>query len=161
MSTSRKLFRFILPTLAVLGSMSANVYSQTLVQTVSLPASVTPVTPQLGTLFFSRNEREQMDRPRAEVTASNVRKVRTPAPQVMNGFVKRSDGTGTVWVDEQMRSGISREQTETLDPRDVGGESIRVRQNTEAQVPSAKQSMPKRKAARAASQSTKRTRRSE
>ncbi len=57
------------------------------------------VSPLAGTLFFGQQEREQMDSARRRGGGSAPGTWERTAPSVLNGFVKRSDGGSTVWVD--------------------------------------------------------------
>ena len=115
--TYRALFQFIaLATLAgVHGDASAQANS-------SAPPAISNVAPPFGgTLFFSREQRDRMDRARknGEPQAEDG----TIAPErasVMNGFVRRSDGAATVWVDGAMRSDVPSAQIRKIVPTDVG-----------------------------------------
>jgi hypothetical protein len=72
-------------------------------QTVSTPSAVDALAPLAqplsGTLFFDQKQRDQMDRTRKHGGIMVDHSSGEPAPSVLNGFVKRSDGTSTVWVD--------------------------------------------------------------
>ena len=64
-----------------------------------LAASGASAAPELRTLFHSPQERERLDRlRRGEPTEASV--ARRHAPTI-TGFVKRSDGRNTVWIDGQ------------------------------------------------------------
>jgi len=55
--------------------------------------------PELRTLFHSPEERERLDRlRRGEPNEAGVERRRAPT---IGGFVKRSDGRNTVWIDGQ------------------------------------------------------------
>jgi hypothetical protein len=88
----------------------------------TFPAKGAAPTPLGGTLFFARGEREQMDRARkggvpapSPEDLSTVRK-----SSAINGFVKRSDGVTSVWVDEQVRHNVDPTIAEQLEPMSVG-----------------------------------------
>jgi hypothetical protein len=75
-----------------------------------------------GTLFFARAEREQMNSARkGGVVAPSPENLNTPrSTSAINGFVRRSDGTTTVWVDEQMRENMEPMIAAQLQPTSVG-----------------------------------------
>ena len=58
-----------------------------------------------GTLFFTRDQRLQMDRnrDRARFPGDDIEAVDLSRPTI-NGFVKRSDGVSAIWVDGKPRS---------------------------------------------------------
>ncbi len=62
------------------------------------PAFAIAAAPALGTLFHTPEERERLDRVRRGEPESAAAPApgRTPA---VTGFVKRSDGRHTVWID--------------------------------------------------------------
>ena len=75
-----------------------------------------------GRLFFSREQREQMDRARARGEFSpSGETVADPPPPMLNGFVKRSDGLTMIWVDGLARYNVRTDLTRKLEPQDVGG----------------------------------------
>jgi hypothetical protein len=88
----------------------------------AFPSKGTAATPLGGTLFFARGEREQMDRARKGGFAATSPEDRyTPAKSTaINGFVKRSDGTTTVWVDEQTRQNVEPTVAAQLESMSVG-----------------------------------------
>ena len=51
----------------------------------------------LGTLFFSAEERDRLDRLRRG--EPEVGRYARTGPPVITGYVKRSDGRNTVWID--------------------------------------------------------------
>ena len=51
---------------------------------------------ELGTLFFTPDERSLMDRIRRGDPVGRTARGGEP---IINGFVKRSDGQGTIWID--------------------------------------------------------------
>jgi hypothetical protein len=75
-----------------------------------------------GTLFFARGERAHMDRARkGGVPAPPPEDRYTPAKSnAINGFVKRGDGTTTVWVDEQTRQNVEPAVAAQLESMSVG-----------------------------------------
>lgn len=101
---------------------------------VTAPSSVdkiAPVThPLAGTLFFGREQRDQMDRVRKLGTAAVIDDegvlVEAAVP-ILNGFVKRSDGQTTIWVDGRPRYNAQGEGVRRLQPQDVGGENEHVK----------------------------------
>ena len=76
-----------------------------------------------GTLFNTREQRERLDRARQRggVIEDNVETMVEAKPSVINGFVKRSDGRDTVWVDDVMKRDPRAEVIEQLEPNMVGG----------------------------------------
>ena len=80
-----------------------------------------------GRLFFSREQRERLDRARAGGEIVNEETAIEPPASRINGFVKRSDGETAVWVDGRARYGVAGEKVERLQPQDVGGNSGKVR----------------------------------
>ena len=87
-----------------------------------------PLTqPLAGTLFFGQQQRDQMDRARkfGAITVTGVSG--EPAPSVLNGFVKRSDGQSAIWVDGQPRYNVQSDGVRRLQPQDVGGENERLK----------------------------------
>ena len=88
-----------------------------------------PVTPEVtkpleGRLFFSPQQRQQIDtaRRRGFVSGDNSQLVEAP-PSVINGFVKRNDGNMVVWVDGNVRWNAKTSSASGLLPTDVGGPS--------------------------------------
>jgi hypothetical protein len=53
----------------------------------------------LGRLFYSPAEREQLDRLRRGEPAPEAAAAAPGAPHAVTGYVKRSDGRGIVWID--------------------------------------------------------------
>lgn len=88
--------------------------------------------PVFGTLFFSPEERARLDRlRRGESEPASA----APAPGVgsaMTGFVKRSDGRHTVWIDGRPVNVRGPEAASVLDPSavrdyvDPGEESLKI-----------------------------------
>jgi hypothetical protein len=72
---------------------------------------------QLGTLFHSAAEREVLDRQRRGEPAA---KAATPRPDpVITGYVKRSDGKSTVFLDGKPYAAREARAQELLEPRIV------------------------------------------
>lgn len=80
-----------------------------------------------GRLFFSREQRERLDRVRAGGDLSTEQIAIEPRASRINGFVKRSDGETAVWVDGRVSS-IPPNELENITPNVVGGSgnSLRV-----------------------------------
>ena len=78
----------------------------------------------LGTLFHSADERSKLDRMRRGETEPAA----APAPgqsSAVTGFVKRSDGRNTVWIDGTPVSVRGSQGAEVFDPRAVRAYSDR------------------------------------
>lgn len=75
-----------------------------------------------GTLFFTRGEREQMGRARkGGVIAPSPEDANTSRKtSAIDGFVKRSDGVTSIWVDEQVRENLEPAIAARLEPTSVG-----------------------------------------
>ena len=96
-------------------------------QTSVAGAAITEVSqPLSGRLFYSREQRERMDRARARGDAMPGTTDVAPTPSTLNGFVKRSDGQTMIWVDGQPRYNSTSRELENLRPQDVGGSSERI-----------------------------------
>jgi hypothetical protein len=79
---------------------------------------------ELGTLFTTPEERARLDRlRRGEPDAAGL-PVRIGAPR-LTGFVRRSDGRNTVWIDGAPVPMASPESARLLDPRAVRDRSQR------------------------------------
>ena len=81
--------------------------------------------PLPGKLFTTREQRDKLDRARRR---GGMVEEETIAPSearrsVINGFVKRSDGRDTVWVDDAMKRDPRAEMVQQLEPNMVGGVS--------------------------------------
>ena len=99
--------------------------SQTVPATPSSPSrEIPPDTAKRleGRLFFSPAERQRMNdaRKRGLVPGEDGQLVEPP-PSVLNGFVKRSDGNISVWLDGVPRWNAKSKNTDGLLPSDVGG----------------------------------------
>ena len=86
----------------------------------------------IGTLFSTHEQRERLDRVRQRGGApeDEVVAVAEPERPVINGFVKRSDGRNTVWVDDVMKRDPRSEVVEQLEPNVVGVGSGTLRLST-------------------------------
>ena len=87
------------------------------------PSKIADTTePLVGTLFFSREQREKIDRARLRGVRIDEKSVLfLDGRPVINGFVKRSDGFTTVWVDGQPLSKVTLATSNMVEPSDVGG----------------------------------------
>ena len=89
-------------------------------------ATVKPASPPAaltGTLFTTREQRERLDRARSRggMAEDDAEADTEPSRSVINGFVKRSDGRNTVWIDDIMKRDPRVEVAEQLEPNMVGG----------------------------------------
>ena len=84
----------------------------------ALAASATTAA-DLGTLFYTPAERARLDAARRgePATASSVQS--EPASQAITGFVERSDGRGTVWIDGRPMRVSGPVSHRVFDPRAV------------------------------------------
>jgi hypothetical protein len=107
-------------------AMQSSVHAQTTASVLKVPA-ITKLesTPKIltGTLFNTHEQRERLDRARQRggVPEDEVVAAVEPERSVINGFVKRSDGRNTVWVDDVMKRDPRSEVVEQLEPNVVGG----------------------------------------
>jgi len=87
----------------------------------------------LGRLFFTPQERENMDRQRrGEKATSNS------ASAALNGYIKRSDGRNTVWVDGSPMRATDKQVSQTVvDGSPNGTPGVRIKQSA-AQDPGQK-----------------------
>jgi hypothetical protein len=77
---------------------------------------------ELGTLFFTPAEREEMDRQRrGEPAAASA--PREAGGRAVTGYVKRSDGRATVWIDGRPVAISDPKSARLLDPRTVSAYS--------------------------------------
>ena len=75
---------------------------------------------ELGTLFTSPEERARLDRLRRGEPEAQAQATHRPSTPSLTGFVKRSDGRNTVWIDG-VPVPVSRPGSgELLDSRAVG-----------------------------------------
>jgi hypothetical protein len=78
---------------------------------------------ELGTLFTTPEERARLDRlRRGEPDAGAPESARAPNP-TLTGYVKRSDGRNTVWIDGAPVPVSRPGSGALLDPRAVGAQS--------------------------------------
>lgn len=111
--------------------------------------------PLAGTLFFSREQREKIDRARLRGEPIDEESVLAPdRKSVINGFVKRSDGKATVWVDGEALSKVTLVISDMVQPSDVGGsnnasrvrlESASAEQPKRVYIPKKNRTNPSRK----------------
>lgn len=94
-------------------------------QTVPMPIDKGQ-TQELGTLFFTPEERSRMDRQRSRGGAQISLDEPRENPSTINGFVKRSDAVSTVWVDNQVRYSPSAQLMDAVEPHTVGSANSRV-----------------------------------
>ena len=82
---------------------------------------------ELGTLFTTPEERARLDRLRRGEPEAVMASEGVPREPVVTGYVKRSDGRNTVWIDGVPVA--TRKSTTLLDPRAVkpGGRESDVR----------------------------------
>ncbi len=80
-----------------------------------LATSAAAPAQQLGTLFHSANEREALDRMRR---GESVSQVAAPLPDpVVTGYVKRSDGKSTVFIDKRAYPARDPRMQGAIEPR--------------------------------------------
>ena len=93
-----------------------------------------------GRLFFSPEERQRINNARKRgLVPSDDGQFVEPAASVLNGFVKRSDGNISVWVDGVPRWNAKSKNTDGLLPSDVGGPATYLKvSSVESVVPSTK-----------------------
>jgi hypothetical protein len=86
---------------------------------------------ELATLFTTPEERARLDRMRRGEPEREAPAARGGGPPVITGFVKRSDGRSTVWIDGTPMV-VSPDAARLLDPRAVraysesGDEAVRI-----------------------------------
>jgi hypothetical protein len=107
-------------------TVQSSVHAQTTASRLKVPAvTKLELAPKVltGTLFNTREQRERLDRARQRsgVPEDEVVAAAEPERSVINGFVKRSDGRNTVWVDDVMKRDPRSEVVEQLEPNVVGG----------------------------------------
>jgi hypothetical protein len=91
---------------------------------LSIAAAADAAELALGTLFHSAEERAKLDRMRRGETEPAA----APAPgqsSAITGFVKRSDGRNTVWIDGTPVAVRGNQAGEAFDPRAVRAYSDR------------------------------------
>lgn len=115
-------------------------------------------TPKLpGPLFQTQEERAQLDRARAGLPAVAPAPPKRTTPPVINGFVKRSDGRATVWIDGVVAKTDNAVAVEQLEPMMVGGSSRLITQANRAAPATPQHSEAKRIQPKKASTKRKRT----
>jgi hypothetical protein len=80
---------------------------------------------ELGTLFSSPAERTRLDRLRRGEPAPQAQSMEGEGAHAITGYVKRSDGRGTVWVDGVPIVLANPSAAPGLDPRSVRAYSDR------------------------------------
>lgn len=75
--------------------------------------------PPLGRLFHTPEERARLDRMRRGETHEAATAAAATSPGEVTGFVKRSDGRNTVWIDGQPLPARTPGASQLLDPRGV------------------------------------------
>jgi hypothetical protein len=86
------------------------------------PAEIPNVAQPLnGTLFFTPEQRGRIDRARKRGESINEDMTGPERASIVNGFVRRSDGKLTVWVDGKTVTDPRGRSATTLLPTDVGG----------------------------------------
>ncbi len=104
--------------------------------TITAAAETSP--PLTGTLFLTQAERANLGKPKAAPASPAIVQPEKPgeiaapiAPKrsVINGFVSRSDGLATVWVDGREKTGLNEALLAQITPESVGGSegTLRVR----------------------------------
>ena len=85
---------------------------------ILLAASTAVPAQQLGTLFHTPKEREALDRMRRGESPAQASVAAQPDP-VVTGFVKRSDGKSTVFIDKRPYSARDARMQGVIEPRIV------------------------------------------
>ena len=118
-------------------------------QTLQDVPAVTPeVTKRLdGRLFYSPQERQRLDDARRRgLLPSSKGELADSQPSLLNGFVKRSDGKTSVWVDGAVRWDALGKNTAALVPTIVGGPATYLEStSTETQTATPKPSVRAKK----------------
>jgi hypothetical protein len=73
----------------------------------------------LGTLFYSPAEREQLDRMRRGEAVEAPAGAPLPREHAVTGYVQRSDGRGTVWIDGRAVRVADPKAERVFDPHEV------------------------------------------
>lgn len=92
-----------------------------LIAGASLPAVAAT---DIGTLFYTADERARMDnlrRGEPQVVEGVGAAPPAPGPREVTGFVKRSDGRSTLWIDGIAVPATSARARALLDPKTVRG----------------------------------------
>ncbi len=87
----------------------------------AIPDATQPLS---GTLFFTREQRDRLDRARKRGEVVEENEATAPeTPPVINGVLRRSDGKTTVWVDGKPYADRTPKLVQSVQPNDVGGEA--------------------------------------
>ena len=101
--------------------------------------------PIAGTLFFTREQRERIDRARKQGNIVEVEEAvvtERPRRPVINGFVKRSDGADAVWINGE-RMNLAAGAADSVMATDVGSSAAAQRvQFISSSTKSVKQTNP-------------------
>lgn len=117
---------YMWPLAGVLMWFSIDSIAQGVTTPSAVQENIVPATSLKGTLFFSPQQRERMERARKTGVAETELNDE-PERSIVNGFVKRSDGYSAIWVDGQPRFNVQDESVRQLQPTDVGGSNNVVR----------------------------------
>ena len=90
-----------------------------LVAAIACAVAASAGAAELGTLFTTPEERARLDRMRRGESASLETSTASSRAPVVTGYVKRSDGRSTVWIDGIPVSVGRSEAAKLLDPRAV------------------------------------------
>ncbi len=121
----------------------------------TITAAAETSAPLTGTLFLTQAERANLGKPKAAPASPAIVQPEKPgeiaapiAPKrsVINGFVSRSDGLATVWVDGREKTGLNEALLAQITPESVGGSegTLRVRVGDEKPSAAAEQKSIKR-----------------
>jgi hypothetical protein len=103
-----------------------NPLSRTLVAVAAMAACGAAAV-DFGTLFHSAEERAQLDRVRrGEPAVPTALPERPTVPPEITGYVKRSDGRNTLWLDGFAVPTSSPRAAAILDPRNVRDDAARL-----------------------------------
>ena len=123
-----------------LGTVQSSAHAQPTASVMKVPA-VTKFEPMpkvlTGTLFNTQEQRDLLDRARLRGGAPEAEvmpRIEGERP-VINGFVKRSDGRNTVWVDDVMKRDPRSEVVEQLEPNVVGANIVVSRLKPAVELP--------------------------
>jgi hypothetical protein len=104
---------------------------------LSLAPMAAPASDEMGTLFYTPEERARMDKLRRGEAVERTPGAAAPAsgPQALTGFVQRSDGRTTLWIDGNPVPLATTRSAPKLDPKSVraysdDGESVKVERKT-------------------------------
>lgn len=87
---------------------------------LALAAPLAAAAAELGTLFHSPAERERLDRARRGLPVG-VANAAPQGPAAVTGYVERSDGRNTLWIDGTPVPVAGRRAPGLFDPRKVEG----------------------------------------